>query len=104
MILYNLTINIEDELHDEWLEWLLNEHIPNVLATGMFESYRMFKVLNRFPEETGTTYSIQYMLKNMADYELYRTMYSPALQDETLERFGDRISKIVTFRTLLEEI
>jgi hypothetical protein len=101
MILYNVTVNVNDELHDEWLEWMLNEHIPAVLATGMFQSYKMYKLVSRFPEETGTTYSIQYFLQRMGDYEMYRTLYSHSLQQQTIEKFGE---KVMAFRTLLEEI
>ena len=33
MIIYNVTINIDASIHDEWLAWI-KEHIPQVLATG----------------------------------------------------------------------
>jgi hypothetical protein len=101
MILYNVTLNVEDEIHDAWLEWMLNEHIPKVIETGLFQSHRMFRLLTRYEEETGTTYSVQYLLKNMADYEIYRTLYAPPLQQETHDKFGE---KILAFRTLMEEV
>jgi hypothetical protein len=101
MILYNVTINVDDEFHDEWLLWMLNEHIPQVLATGMFHSHKMFKVLSRFPEETGTTYSIQYFLDNIERFETYKAEFAPALRQMTLDKFGERFT---AFRTVLEEI
>lgn len=101
MVLYNVTINVEDEHHNEWLYWMINEHIPDVMNTGMFSSYRMFKVLSRLPEESGTTYSVQYFLKNMGDFELYRTLYAPGLQKKTFDKFGEGFT---AFRTVLEEI
>ena len=36
MVIYNVTVNIDDSAHDEWLIWI-KEHIPQVLATGKFE-------------------------------------------------------------------
>src|SRR5436190_2177936 len=101
MILYNVTINVEDELHDTWLEWMLNEHIPKVMNTGMFRTYKMYKVLSRSPEETVTTYSIQYFVENLEKYEIYKTLYAPELQKQTLDKFGDRFT---AFRTILEEL
>ncbi|MFI5141942.1 MAG: DUF4286 family protein [Bacteroidia bacterium] len=101
MILYNVTINVDDDSHDAWLNWMVKEHIPQVIDTGLFQSYRMFKVLSRFDDETGTTYSIQYFLKNMGDFELYQAIYAPALRQQTLDLFGDRFT---AFRTVLEEI
>jgi hypothetical protein len=101
MILYNVTINIDDSVHDEWLLWMQTEHIPAVIATGMFQYNKMYKILSRFAEETGTTYSIQYFAETLADYEIYKEVYAPAFQQETLSRYSD---KFTAFRTILEEV
>ena len=53
MIIYNVTVNIEDSIHDEWLKWIKN-HIPQVLATGKFIDARLTKVL--VEEEMGGTF------------------------------------------------
>ena len=34
MIIYNVTINIDESAHDQWLNWLKTKHIGEVLATG----------------------------------------------------------------------
>jgi hypothetical protein len=101
MILYNVTINIDDSIHDEWMLWMLNEHIPQVLDTGMFRNYRMFKVLTRQDEESGTTYCIQYFADTMSDYNFYIEEYAPKFRAETERKFS---GKYVAFRTLLEEV
>ena len=62
MIIYNVTVNIEESIHDEWLEWIKN-HIPQVLATGKFIDARLTKVLVE-EEMGGTTYAIQYKAKS----------------------------------------
>ncbi|MCK5440985.1 MAG: DUF4286 family protein, partial [Maribacter sp.] len=45
MYIYNVTTNIEDSVHDQWLKWMNETHIPDVLATGKFLSAKMCKVL-----------------------------------------------------------
>jgi hypothetical protein len=35
MYIYNVTINIDESVHKEWLSWIQN-HIQDVLATGRF--------------------------------------------------------------------
>ena len=45
MYIYNVTINIEDTVHELWLEWMKKEHIPEMLATGKFSKALMTKVL-----------------------------------------------------------
>ena len=36
MILYNITVNIDHDIHQEWLVWMKDIHIPDVLSTGLF--------------------------------------------------------------------
>lgn len=99
MILYNVTINVEQDIHDEWLQWMKDEHLPMVMDTGKFVRYGMYKILSRQEGETGVTYSVQYLAHSMDDYLNYQQNHAPALQEETRKRFE---GKFIAFRTLLE--
>lgn len=99
MIIYNITINIEDDVHDEWLRWMKEIHVPEVMKTGLFIENRICKLLSE--EETGTTYAIQYTCKSIDDYNIYRKEHAPRLQQEHIQKYRD---KFVAFRTLLEII
>jgi hypothetical protein len=101
MIVYNVTLNIEDDVHDSWLKWMQETHIPEVMETGMFQEYSMSKLLTRQHDETGTTYVIQYLAKTQEDYDNYQKDFAPALQAKTQVLFG---GKFVAFRTLMERI
>lgn len=101
MIIYNVTINVDNSIHAEWINWMRDKHLADVMATGLFVEYRILKLLNLQEDETGTTYAIQYKCKNREDYEHYQQAFAPALQAEGRTLFGD---KFVAFRTLLEEI
>ena len=100
MIIYNVTINIHESVHDRWLAWMHDKHIKDVLATGKFSSARMVKVLIE-EEMGGTTYSIQYTTENKATLEQYYLEDAPRLRAEGLALFGD---KMLAFRTELELI
>ena len=99
MILYNVTINIDHDVHDEWLQWMKSKHIPDVLNTGLFIENRICRILAE--EEGGKSYSIQYLLKNMADYNTYQDEYASSLQLEHTQKFE---GKFVAFRTILEVV
>jgi hypothetical protein len=101
MIIYNVTLNIEDDAHDAWLKWMKETHIPMVMETGMFVEYTFSKLLSRQEDETGSTYVIQYMANTMDDYEKYQAEFAPALQAETRKYFD---GKFVAFRTLMERV
>jgi hypothetical protein len=98
MIIYNVTINIHESVHDQWLAWMQQKHIPEILATGKFSSARIVKVLIE-EEMGGTTYSVQYSCENKAILQSYYDEDAPAFRAEGLKLFGD---KMLAFRTELE--
>jgi hypothetical protein len=36
MIVYNVTVKVNTEVHDEWFAWMKETHIPEVMKTGLF--------------------------------------------------------------------
>jgi hypothetical protein len=100
MILYNVTINIDDTVHDQWLNWMQEKHIPEVLATGKFSAARMVKVLVE-EEMGGTTYATQYTTDSKATLDKYYQEDAPRLREEGQRLFAD---KMMIFRTELEVI
>ncbi len=99
MIIYNITANIDDSIHEEWLTWI-KEHIPQVLATGKFIEAKLTKVLVE-EEMGGVTYSIQYRAKSRKDLDNYYQNDAERLRNEGLNKFAD---KMLAFRTELEII
>lgn len=97
MILYNVTIILDESVEKEWLNWMKEEHIPEVMATGSFISNRMLVVLDS-PNE-GVTYCVQYIAESKAAYETYRNQFAPALQAAHQAKFEN---KFVAYRTLME--
>ncbi|MBC7921055.1 MAG: DUF4286 family protein [Ferruginibacter sp.] len=100
MILYNVTISIENACHDEWLEWMRNRHVPDLMATGFFVKNTILRLLTE--EENGnTTYAFQYYLRNLTDLEDYQNTYGTILRAEHQQRYRNRY---VSFRTVLEVV
>ena len=99
MIIYNVTINIDYDVHDEWLDWMKNKHIPDVLKTGLFIENKICRILAE--EDGGKSYSIQYFLKNMDDYYTYQKEYASSLQLEHTQKYE---GKFAAFRTILEVV
>ncbi len=97
MLIYNVTVNVDDDICQQWLQWMKSEHMPAVLATGQFTAYHLFKV--RVDEAQGTTYSAQYTCESDANLNEYKQLYAPLLQQQGKDKFGDKFS---AFRTVLE--
>ena len=97
MILYNVTVSLDASIHTDWLEWMRNVHIPEVMATGYFVEYKICKLL----VDDEITYAIQYNCETLEKLNEYQEKYSPALQQKHTERYK---GKFGAFRTLLEII
>ena len=100
MILYNVTINIHESIHDQWMKWMQEKHINDMLATGKFSSARMVKVLVE-EDMGGTTYSVQFTTDSKETLQRYYDEDAPKLRAESASLFGD---KMLAFRTELELI
>ena len=97
MIIYNVTVNIDDSIADKWLAWI-KEHIPKVLATGKFTDAKLTKVLVE-EQMGGQTYSIQYRAISKEALNAYYENDAEKLRQDGLSKFGD---KMLAFRTELE--
>jgi hypothetical protein len=98
MLLYNVTVKIDLAIHDEWLDWMREKHIPDVMHTGLFQSHRICRLLDQ-DESDGITYAIQYFCENLDKYWLYQEKHAHALQQEHAQKFRNHF---VAFRTLLK--
>ena len=101
MIIYNVTINIDDAVHDEWLKWMKEVHIPDVMKTGLFLENRMLKILDNESGNGGTNYSVQFTCRTMEDFKKYETTFASTFRKEHAGKYKDQF---VAFRTLLETV
>lgn len=99
MVIYNVTINIEEAIEQQWLTWIQEEHIPDMLATGKFVKALLTKVLVE-EEMGGVTYSVQYSCPSKEVLQSYYDEDAERLRSES-KRFA---GKFVAFRTELEVI
>ena len=99
MYIYNVTINIDDAVHEEWLTWM-ESHILKVLNTNKFVSAKFTQVLVE-EDMGGKTYSVQYIANSKEDLEEYYTQDAEELRIESAQKFGD---KMLAFRTELKLI
>jgi hypothetical protein len=96
-LIYNVTIKIAPDVHHDWVSWMGDIHIPEVMATACFSSYR-FLHLDGYDDEEGFTYAVQYACPSRALFDIYQAEHAPILQEKHKEVFG---GKFVAFRTIL---
>lgn len=100
MVLYNVTVKVDHEIADDWVQWMKSKHIPDVMATGVFTDSNLLRLVG-MDEPDGVTYAVQYFCDSFHELEKYHEQYAPALQQEHTKRYKD---KCVAFRTVMESV
>ncbi len=101
MIIYNVTVSIDEAVHEEWLQWMRQTHIPDVMRTGLFLESRISKI--HAEEQGGLAYAIAYLSESMEDLERYQAEHAPRLQKDHSERFAGSFAAFRTFMEVVEE-
>lgn len=99
MIIYSVTITIHPGIEAEWVDWMKQVHVPDVLRTGCFSDCRIHKVLGSEGDEP--VYVMQYRCRSLEEYHRYRDNFAPALQKDHTDRFA---GKFRGSRQVLEEV
>jgi hypothetical protein len=100
MIIYNVTVKVSLPRADEWVLWMKEEHMPELMATGLFLDSRLSRLLEQ-DETEGITFSAQYFCQNLEEYRTYIEQFAPLMREKGFRRFGDQM---IAFRSVMEEI
>ncbi|MDG1386151.1 MAG: DUF4286 family protein [Flavobacteriaceae bacterium] len=100
MFIYNVTTHVEPNIESRWLEWMNEEHIPQMIQTGKFKKAIIFKVITE-NDSGGISYATQYHCSDRTAFECYQKEDADRLKKHALDKFGERI---LSFRTELEQI
>ncbi len=98
MILYNLTIKIDNSIKAEWLQWMQGEFIPLIERSTQLSEPKLCKLLD-LDEKDGITYALQLFCQNKKQLEDFRTEKEQSLQIKLLQQFPN---KLVFFPTAME--
>lgn len=100
MIIYNVTIKVDNETADDWVKWMKSEHMSDLLTTGLFVDARLCRLLEQ-DEGEGVTYIAQYFCEGMEQYNTYINHHAEIMRNKGAKLFG---GKFVAFRTVMEII
>lgn len=100
MIIYNVTIKVDASIAGDWLQWIKEDHIPAMIATGCFTEASILRLLE-VDDSEGPTYAIQYKTDDKEVYEEYINKYSSKMRNESFEKWGN---KFIAFRSLMQVV
>src|SRR5688572_15188549 len=100
MIIYNVTVKVENAIAASWLNWLKEEHIPDIIATGCFTHASVARLIETDDTE-GPTYAVQYHTESKALYNRYITQFADEMRKKAFDKWGNQF---IAFRSVMEVV
>ena len=98
MFIFNTTYLVSDKVHGAWLKWIREQHIPFMLSSSYFSNPQIARVITS-AEQEGTSFSVQFHIKDMHTLKLWNKEYSQLFQNNCAQQFG---TEVIFFTTVLE--
>lgn len=89
MVIYEVNLDIQDAIADEYLSWL-KQHVNDIIAFQGFDSYTIYKV-----EDNNTKnkkFTVQYQVDSRESLQHYLDNHASVMRAEAVEKFGDQFS------------
>lgn len=99
-IIYNVTTQMHNSIASQWLQWMKEEHIPDIITTGCFTHAVILRLLE-VDETQCCTYAVQYHSVSKFFYNRYIEMFADKMRKKVFEKWG---SQVLAFRSVLQVV
>lgn len=100
MIVYNTTFQVDSDIQEEFVEYLLQKFIPACTKSGLLTSPRLARVFGT-DEDEGISFAIEFTAKDLFTLEKWNNEESYSVHAPLIEKFRE---KIAGFSTILQTI
>lgn len=100
MLILNITTKVMHEIEKDWLQWMKDVWMKEMMATGLFSECRFCKLMDNDDEE-GLMYVTQFYCDTMENYNTFVDEQDERLRQLGHQQFGN---SFISFRTIMEII
>lgn len=100
MIVFNTTFHVEEEIHEEFVAYMLQHFIPMSTKSGLLTSPRLSRVFGK-EEDAGRSFAMEFLAADLAVLERWNSEESGAIYAPLLEKFKE---KMAGFSTVMQTI
>lgn len=100
MFIYNVTLKVDNDIEHNWLLWLKEEHIPDMINTGCFTEASILQLLETDDSE-GPTYAVQYKAESKSLYNQYIEKFAGIMHKKSFDKWGN---KFIAFRSIMKVV
>ena len=100
MLIFNTTYLVSDKVHNIWLQWIREEHVPFMLESTYFSQPQVTRIITS-AEQDGTSFSVQFHVRDMSTLRRWNQEFNAAFKANCSEKFG---TEVIFFTTVMEII
>ena len=89
MILFNITVLSDLDIHEDLKTWILTDFFSNNSNEGFFKSQVLLKVVDS-PNE-GVTYAMQFMATDQSAVDKFKLEGLPFLHNKVQEEYANKV-------------
>lgn len=91
MVIYEVNIDIDGAIHDDYLHWL-TAHVAEICALPGFDGAQVLQVAEPEPAPGRLQLCVHYRLRDAASLQAYLQEHAPRLRADGVARFGGRFT------------
>jgi hypothetical protein len=92
MIYYYVQLTIDTKVQTDWIQWMMETHIPEVVATGHFEKCYFQQIIDPLPTADKVSFLVIYECESLESLRKYSENDAPRLMEEHEKKFGGSFS------------
>lgn len=100
MIVFNTTFHVDEVIHEEFIEYMLQKYIPMATKSGLLTSPRLSRVFGK-EEDEGYSFAMEFTVSDLVTLERWNVSESETIHAPLLEKFKE---KLIGFSTIMETI
>ncbi|MDR2816562.1 MAG: DUF4286 family protein [Proteiniphilum sp.] len=100
MIVFNTTFHVKEEIHEDFIEYMLQHFIPMSTKSGLLTSPRLSRVFGK-EEDEGHSFAMEFTVSDLAALERWNSEESGVIYAPLLEKFKE---KMAGFSTVMQTI
>ena len=98
MIIYNITTKVHNSIAAEWLQWLKEIHVKDVMESDCFTKFKILKLLE-IDETDGPTFAVQFAAESKGLYNRYMEKFAGEMRKRSFDKWGD---KFISIRSVMQ--
>lgn len=100
MYVFNVTTQVSHSVSEEWMQWLKEIQLPEIMLSKCFSDFQIYKLLGH-DETQGLTFVIQFFVESKESYENFIQNYAEVFRQNSITKWGNEMP---SFETLLQKV